>query len=260
MARTNPKRLRSALLRLGPRWTCLAMLVSSACLATLSQARGEEAPPDRKLPEALAMLVTILTKGADMSPGDGWFHPSESRFGYSWLAARLDADHDGTISTAEWGENDEAFFARLDRDASGAITADDFDWTEKAEHLMRRRATRRLNAMLDTDSNGRISTEEWAALYAKLAGEKGFLTGDDIGNWIAPPPTTPSAPPPGSMPSKWTLVRAFLRGEIGSFHEGPALDAEAPDFSLATHDRARTISLRELKGKKPVVLIFGSFT
>jgi len=42
--------------------------------------------------------------------------------------------------------------------------------------------------------------------------------------------------------------------------EGPALGDMAPAFRLNTHDGKRAISLADYRDKKPVVLIFGSFT
>ncbi len=63
------------------------------------------------------------------------------------------------------------------------------------------------------------------------------------------------------MPTPLTLVKGLLEGEIGSFHEGPKVGRLAPDFSLPRHDDdAKTITLSQYRGKKPVVLIFGSFT
>ena len=52
----------------------------------------------------------------------------------------------------------------------------------------------------------------------------------------------------------------LLDGEIGSLWEGPDLGELAPDFTLRTHDGTRALSLRQFRGKKPVVLVFGSFT
>jgi alkyl hydroperoxide reductase subunit AhpC len=56
------------------------------------------------------------------------------------------------------------------------------------------------------------------------------------------------------------LLRGLYYGEIGSVHEGPALNASAPDFTLRTEDGKKAITLSDYRGKKPVVLIFGSFT
>lgn len=35
---------------------------------------------------------------------------------------------------------------------------------------------------------------------------------------------------------------------------------EAPDFSLETHDKKSRVRLSDFRGKKPVVLVFGSYT
>jgi hypothetical protein len=69
----------------------------------------------------------------------------------------------------------------------------------------------------------------------------------------------PKGPPPG-MPTPAILRRGVLLGEIGSPCEGPALGKEAPDFNLEAHDGVRRYTLSQFRGKKPVVLIFGSFT
>ena len=58
----------------------------------------------------------------------------------------------------------------------------------------------------------------------------------------------------------WTLLKGLFNGEIGSSTEGPSLGQESPAFTLETHDKSRRISLADYRGKKPVVLIFGSFT
>ena len=62
------------------------------------------------------------------------------------------------------------------------------------------------------------------------------------------------------MPSLATLLKGLFSGEIGSFHEGPSVGRLAPDFTLRTFDGDKSIRLARFRGKKPVVLIFGSFT
>ena len=62
------------------------------------------------------------------------------------------------------------------------------------------------------------------------------------------------------MPPKEVLLLGLLTGEIGSGAEGPKLNAPAPDFTLKSPDGETTITLSAFKGKKPVALIFGSFT
>jgi len=70
----------------------------------------------------------------------------------------------------------------------------------------------------------------------------------------------PSGFSPGDAPAVPTLVRGLFAGEIGSISEGPKLDEKAPDFTLKTPDGKQTISLSDLIGQKPVVLVLGNFT
>jgi hypothetical protein len=50
--------------------------------------------------------------------------------------------------------------------------------------------------------------------------------------------------------------RMWLSAREGSLRVGD----EAPDFSLETYDRKSRVQLSAFRGKKPVVLVFGSYT
>jgi len=79
-----------------------------------------------KRPESVEMLDATLA--GKMGMNLGWFHPSESRLGWKWLAGRMDADRDGQVTRDEFrGPPD--FFDRLDRDRDGVLTEADFDWS-----------------------------------------------------------------------------------------------------------------------------------
>jgi hypothetical protein len=156
------------------------------------------------MPEAVEMILAILA-GGGAGPGTGWFHPSQTRYGWPWLAERMDSDKDNAITVSEF-QGPPDLFQRLDRDGDGKLTPADFDWTP-------------------------------------------------------PRQTTMEAPPPGFVPpSRWTLLKGLFKGEIGSMRHGPALGQLAPPFRLTTQDGKRSISPEDYRGKKPVVLIFGSFT
>jgi hypothetical protein len=162
--------------------------------------------------EAAAMLDGILS--GRLGPGQAWFHPSQSRLGWPWLAAHLDADGDGQITLDEFVGPAE-WFERLDRNGDGVITSADFGFSPK-------------------------------------------------------PPPPPKAPPKAmdvkdankgdGMPPRDLLLKAMLRGELGSPYEGPRVGKRAPRFTLPTHDGSRKIALADHIGHKPIVLIFGSFT
>jgi peroxiredoxin len=48
--------------------------------------------------------------------------------------------------------------------------------------------------------------------------------------------------------------------QLGSLREGPEPGEMAPDFSLPAMDGTGKVTLSASRGKRPVVLIFGSFT
>ena len=73
-----------------------------------------------------------------------------------------------------------------------------------------------------------------------------------------------------TIPQRWQLMDLLLAGGLGNMEPGPDLDDDAPNFRLPmlTKDKenhkltlsTKRIQLADSKGKRPVVLIFGSFT
>lgn len=237
-----------------------ALLLAAGPLLADEPPKAAPAPAPAAVPEAVEMFWSILTKGADMGPGSAWFHPGRSRYDWDWLARRFDKDADGGI-TAEEFTGPEGLFARLDRDGDGSIRRDDLDWSERSNYLRSRGAFRAPFQRADANSNGRLTREEFQALFDRAAGAKGYLTPDDLADLMSRPRSSgkPSGPPP-DMPSRLTLLKGLFSGEIGSMHEGPRIDDPAPDFTLSTHDQQLRLSLSDFRGRQPVVLIFGSFT
>jgi hypothetical protein len=215
--------------------------------------------PALKRPEALQTLSAVLG-GGSMGPGAGWFHPSQSRYDWSWLAAHSKVGVKAGIRRADW-RGPSNLFDRLDRDGDGSITAADLDWSPQSPFLREAGKAQQWFGRMDGDSNGRVSREEWSAFFDKVAGDKGFLTPEDLRRLTSPPQTTAKS---GGMPKSKEfsamLLKALLNNELGSPYEGPKLGEEAPDFVLPTADGKHQLSLAEFRGKKPVVLIFGSFT
>ena len=64
----------------------------------------------------------------------------------------------------------------------------------------------------------------------------------------------------GKCDKQEILLKGLFTGELGSPYEGPEVGALAPNFTLKTQDGKQAISLGQYRNKKPVVLIFGSFT
>jgi len=248
----------------------LTALISLAVLAPPAPPAGPPVqPPPRPAPTAVPwwvpapardteftrMLFAILT-GTMRGPGDGWFGPSQSRYSWARLAARHQVPPTGELPEDKFRGPPE-LFAALDRDHDGVLRAGDFDWSDDAPFVRQSDQARRWLDRADRDDDGKLSKAEWDALFRRAAGGKDHLTPDDVRGLLFPP-----APPrpAGGMPSTGTLLRGLFTGEIGSPRPGPAVGAEAPDFSLTSPDGAKRVTLSDFRGKKPVVLVFGSFT
>jgi hypothetical protein len=216
--------------------------------------------PKPKVPEFVQMLGSILINGSNMSPYSGWFRASESRFSWSRLAGRFDLNKDGLL-TADELKGSAALFRALDRDADEAVSNEDLDWSPRSRYLQGRAQARGRFARMHKNGNGRITLEEWEKAFEQATKGKKFLTSDNLADLLYPAaPTKRGKSVASDGPSRLTLLKGLFSGEIGSSSEGPRLGMEAPAFSLDTHDKARRISLADYRGKKPVVLIFGSFT
>jgi hypothetical protein len=209
-------------------------------------------------PESVRMLTAVV-RGSRMGPGDGWFGPGRSRYGWQWLQARFKGGPDGITrkqftAPAEW-------FDRLDRDRDGLLTAEDFDWSEKSPFLRQTALFRQWAALMDGDSNGRISRKEWQAFFERLARGKDHITSEELRLALQPPaPRKGPGKKKGSGPPRDLLVKNLIKGDLGSPYEGPRPGEVAPDFTLPRHDGKGTVSLAEFRDRKPVVLVFGSFT
>ena len=249
-----------------------------ALLALMLTAAPDEppkppAPPAAakvKVPEFFEMFGSIVMHGADMGPTSSWFHPAESRYDWRRLATRCDSDGDGAITPDEWKAS-KAAFAVLDRDHDGGITPEDLDWSAQSPWLRMRGMARGAAGRMDRNGNGHITREEWLAMFERASKGKAYLSVDDVADafYTPPPQPRPEKGPDGKPkrpeadpedPTRWTLLKGLFNGEIGSRFEGPHVGEAAPDFTLQTQDGAKFVTLSESRGKKPVVLIFGSFT
>ena len=227
---------------------------------TLIRSSLEVSVAPMKRLEAIQMVTAVLS-GSQMGPGDGWFHPGQSRYGWKWLAQRYDHDSNEIITAEEFLGSPE-LFQRLDRDRNGELTADDFDWSDASPFLRQQGQAGQWFSRIDNSSNGRITSDEWQKYFEKLAGEKGYVSREDLRTGVFPPApkSRPQSAPGSEGPSRETLLLGILSGELGSLRPGPGIDRQAPDFELQTQDHKQTFRLSRFQNEKPVVLIFGSFT
>ena len=243
--------------------------------ATVSKAAesGEAAPSDsltdeanqkleslrRELPaesEARVMLEDIVL-GHRLGPDDGWFRValSQNRFDWAAVSSRYDKDADGRIRADEF-PGAKGDFERLDRDHDGAVTDRDLNWKD---HALAASPGALLFRMADQDVNGKVEREEFAALFAKLdTDQSGILALDELREQLTEPVAAGGENRP-DRPSRSTLILGLARQEIGSLQPGPALNTQAPDFTLSTLD-GTPVQLSQEIGDKPVVLVFGNFT
>jgi hypothetical protein len=205
--------------------------------------------------EAVEMFSAIC-QGSGMGPGQGWFHDSSCKYHWKTFARQLGLEGEKTIKRKQFPGPLE-WFDRLDRNRDGKLTPEDFDYSDKLPSLNPAQfATVLMNAM-DTDGDGEISPAEWEAFF------KQACNGDETLSMMGLVGGLKSATKRmmnSDGPSPALLVSGILKGDLGSMCEGPKLGEQGPDFSLKTQDGKRTIKLSDYRGKKPVVLIFGSFS
>ena len=208
---------------------------------------------EREQYEAMRMLDAVM-RAARIGPGEGWFGPAQSRYTWDWLARAHGLNTNEPLANNEF-RGRHALFERLDRDRNGWIVSADLDWSVGSRYVQDFRLTSGILARIDKQGDGRLTPEEWLALYEKAAAERGGVTPACIAELLLAAPDAND----DDLLTPDKLLGALERGEIGSFREGPNVNEPAPDFELQTHDGKRTIRLSELRGA-PVVLVFGNYT
>ena len=216
-----------------------------------AQARIGELEQFDERPEWADMAAAIL-KDEWLDLSRGWWRPGRSRWDWTWLRDRFDTDKDGHLEKNKLPDA-EAYFDRMDYDRNGRLEARDLDWSTP-DKLPRLGDT--WFHRLDLDANGQITLVELNQFFNQADSlAAGFLDQDDFRvAGISPEPDEKE------MPSPEKRLSMLLAGELGSLQEGPQLNDLAPDFKLQSHDGKLQAGLAGSRGKKPVVLIFGSFT
>ena len=236
----------------GPAPPALSAADAAALAATLEKAYGSGLPPEG------ARMLTAILRGSQMGPGEGWFGPAQSRYTFDWLARthELDPKKEGVTKATFRGPAD--LFARLDRNKDGRILAEDLDWSDDSPYVQMAYTINRIFRRLDAKGTGKLTKDDWQAVFERAAGGKDHLTSDDLRDMLLAGFSSSFAP--GDGPDRAMLIRGLFAGEIGSMNEGPKVGQPAPNFVLKKVDGKGTVELGKLTGEKPVILVFGNFT
>ena len=162
-------------------------------------------------PEWGEMAVAIL-KDDFMRPGAGWWKPSAMRYDWNWLSTRFDANKDDKVDRDELPgdvEKPDQLFERLDRDNDGKLMLADFDYTDPNPATMfmnigamKDRMSNQLFSRLDTNSNGRVTTDELAEFFRYGDKEElEFLSPEDLRFAIDDPPLKARDSEPVEIPA-----------------------------------------------------------
>ena len=208
--------------------------------------------------EALRMLLCV-ERGEKLGPGRGWYDPSRRALDWQWLVSRFDTDGDGYVVAEELKGAAAEYFAPLDRDKDGAVSRDDLDWSQSSAWVRNDALSLRFLRMIDSNGNGRITEKEWLALFKKMSKERDHFNAEDM-RYAFMASDRDRGGVKGKRAFKENWLRCLIDGDLGSPFEGPRPGQPAPDFTLPTPDGKKQITLSDFRGKKPVVLIFGSFT
>lgn len=215
----------------------------------------------KQSPESVRMLIAIA-RGSQMGPGEGWFGPAQTRYDWDWLLQTHGKDAAKGIAKEQF-RGKAQWFARLDRNQDGRITADDLDWSANSVFLQQAMFVNGLFRRMNQKGDGRLTQDDLLAFFKQAANGKDYLTADDLRGALLMGGSGGGGGggfAPGDAPTPEVLLRGLFRGEIGSLNEGPAVNDPAPDFTLKTQDGKQTVRLSELRGAKPIVLVFGNFT
>jgi hypothetical protein len=112
------------------------------------------------LPVAIATLVAVGgIAGVSLADGKGKHGGRHGDWGRMMLT-EMDADKDGTVTSAEIDAHEAARAAEIDADRSGSISAEEL--TAHYERMRQKHMAERLKAM-DANGDGSVSLDEYQA-------------------------------------------------------------------------------------------------
>lgn len=209
----------------------------------------------RKMPEAVEMYL-VIASGGQLDGTNGWFHPAENRFSWERLVSHVGGDPAQPLTREKFAGR-ETIFDQLDRDHDRMLTRMDLDWSDSSSWVRQSYMVNRFFRRIDPNGDGLLSSTEWESYFQTISRDGQAIRVEQFRDAMIPPG---GGLGPGDMPTRETLIKGFLEGEIGSLQEGPAVDQVAPDFTVKSLSGEESVSLSDRIGKKPLVLVFGNFT
>lgn len=164
------------------------------------------------------------------------------------LMRLMDLDNDDQLSGREYMK----LFIDADQDMDRAVTQEQMTeflktkWQEIPDQVKEQGSGtqqpdanmgRLLIRLMDTNNDKQIAQSEYMKLFVDADLDKSR-----------------------SVTRKEMMEFLSKRRQLEQEADGPDVGQEAPDFTLGTLDGKGTITLSDFRGKKPVVLVFGSYT
>lgn len=171
------------------------------------------------------------------------------------LLERFDTNGDGKLTQEEVRGPVARRFNRLDRNSDGLLTAEDLPAVRPAPAGSGRFNAATILKRFDADRNGLLEGDELPPpLQRRLAtidqNEDGKLSRDELEQF------RPSNRDENTQPGE--KITPPAKGE--RYADTLKAGDQAPDFTLPAQGKAGEVTLSSFKGKKPVVLVFGSYT
>ena len=237
-----------------PRATLLLFLLAIAAITGIATAENNEEPVKARDNEPIGKdSRTTVTK---VTETDDPIRTGETRYGWNWLIAHYDKNGDGRVGPKELPVAD-GTFARLDRTWDGTLTPEDFDWSAESALCRQKETTFALFKSVDADSDGRLTSGEVQAVFAKLAKDKNYLDEEDLEKLIYLPRVLKTR----NEQKHRTLHITFQADDQGKIPMNlPKPGKLAPDFKLKSPDGSKIVRLSSFRNHRPVVLIFGCLT
>lgn len=214
-----------------------------------------------------AILVTLFLQSCAFA------QRGTDRDRWSFFAERYDKNSDGSITAEEYGRNKETF-KRLDTNGDGKLTTADFASSGRRRGGSPRRMRGRIvTRLLDRDRSGDVSAEEWKSFVMRLPSE-GAINRED---WGVPARMAGRVTTLFDVDADGKATRkevasvlsdmdanqdaALSASELAGAIAAPRAGEKAPEFDLPLlEDTRKSVKLSSYSGKKPVALIFGSYT